>query len=57
MKPIILLVDDEPINVRILAATVEANDYRVRSALNGEECLRQVAVESPDVILLDIRMP
>ena len=57
MKPVILVVDDEPINVKILAAILEANDYQVRSAFSGEECLRRVAEETPDVILLDIMMP
>ena len=57
MKPIILIVDDEPVNVRIMAAVLEANDYQVRTAFSGEECLRRVAVEPPDVILLDIMMP
>ena len=57
MKPDILVVDDEPINVKILAAILEANDYQVRSAFSGEECLRRVAEETPDVILLDIMMP
>ena len=57
MKPIILIVDDEPVNVRIMAAVLEANDYQVRSAFSGEECLRRVATEPPDVILLDIMMP
>jgi len=36
---------------------LEANDYQVRAAFNGEECLRRVAEELPDVILLDIMMP
>ena len=57
MKPIILIVDDEPVNVRIMAAVLEANDYQVRSAFSGEECLTRVATEPPDVILLDIMMP
>ena len=57
MKPDILVVDDEPINVKILAAILEANDYQVRSAFSGEKCLRRVAEETPDVILLDIMMP
>ena len=57
MKPVILVVDDEPINVKIMAAVLEANDYQVRSAFSGEECLRRVAIEPPDVILLDIMMP
>ena len=57
MKPTVLIVDDEAINVRIIAAILEANDYQVRAAFNGEECLRRVAEELPDVILLDIMMP
>lgn len=51
MKPTVLIVDDEPINVRIIAALLEANDYQVRSAFSGEECLRRVAVEPHRPIL------
>ena len=57
MKPIVLIVDDEPINVKIMAAVLEANNYQVRSAFSGEECLRRVEAEAPDVILLDVMMP
>ena len=49
MKPDILVVDDEPINVKILAAILEANDYQVRSAFSGEDCAAHTP--APDIYL------
>jgi len=53
----ILIVDDEPVNVKVLQRKLEKNDYTVRMATNGFECLDEVAKEPPDIILLDIMMP
>jgi len=55
--PTVLIVDDEPVNVRALAALLRA-DYRVRVAVNGAEALR-VARSSPppDLVLLDVGLP
>jgi len=53
----ILIVDDEP----DLASTVEYRlkfaDYQVVTASNGQEGLKQVESEKPDLILLDTNMP
>jgi len=57
MRPNILIVDDEPINVRILSAMLEAEGYRPVGVFSGEECLRRACEEQPDVILLDAMMP
>jgi len=53
----ILVVDDEPINVDILEQELEDLGYRTVSAASGQEALTKVAVESPDLILLDVMMP
>ena len=37
MKPIVLVVDDEAINVKIMTAVLEANDYQTRGAFSGAE--------------------
>ena len=55
--PQILVVDDSPDIVEMLAETLTRQGYRVRSAASGGEALSSVAVEAPDLILLDIRMP
>ncbi len=52
----ILVVDDEEDIVRMLSCFFESKNYRVLTALNGEEALKQVE-HQPDIILLDINMP
>jgi diguanylate cyclase (GGDEF)-like protein len=53
----ILVVDDEPGNLRLLMRMLTRHGYEVRTALNGEMALQSVAMEAPDLILLDIMMP
>ena len=53
----ILLVDDEPDFVETLQFFLEANEYQVVTATNGEEALEKAIEEEPDLILLDIMMP
>jgi response regulator RpfG family c-di-GMP phosphodiesterase len=56
-KQTILIVDDEPGNIKILNELLYS-DYKIRVANNGEKAL-QIALsdEPPDLILLDIMMP
>lgn len=53
----ILVVDDEPRNVKILQIQLEARGYIVLTAGDGLEALEVIADEPPDLILLDINMP
>jgi class 3 adenylate cyclase/CheY-like chemotaxis protein len=53
----VLVVDDQPANVRLLEAILMAHGYDVATAASGEEALRSVAARLPDLVLLDIRMP
>jgi signal transduction histidine kinase len=53
----ILVVDDNPVNVRLLSQMLKARDYRVRTAGSGERALAAARSESPDLILLDVMMP
>jgi len=53
----ILIVDDTPANIDVLAATLQ-NDYRIIVAKNGKRALQLAGGEDPpDLILLDIMMP
>jgi two-component system cell cycle response regulator len=53
----ILIVDDEPLNVKLLSAALRSKEFEVVLAFDGLEALQKVAEESPDLILLDIMMP
>lgn len=53
----ILIVDDEPDFVKMIKTRLEANDYKVAVAFDGEEGLKKAQEEIPDAILLDIMMP
>ncbi|MEH2323377.1 MAG: response regulator [Nostoc sp.] len=53
----ILLVDDNPDNLRLLAKMLELQGYIVRKSLNGRMALQAAGREPPDLIMLDINMP
>ncbi|MDX1374341.1 MAG: response regulator [Burkholderiales bacterium] len=53
----VLVVDDTPANVKLLADLLRVKGYEVSTAANGEEGLAKVAAEQPDIVLLDIMMP
>lgn len=56
-KPKILVVDDTPDNLRVLAKMLESQHYIVCKALNGKMALQAARHNPPDLILLDINMP
>lgn len=53
----ILIVDDEPDLLRVACFRLEKSGYRVLRAINGQEALALAGKESPDLILLDVRLP
>src|SRR5947208_6217794 len=53
----ILVVDDTPHNVKLLADVLGVKGYAVATAATGEEALAKLPMEKPDLILLDIMMP
>jgi two-component system cell cycle response regulator len=57
MSARVLVVDDILPNVKLLEAKLSAEYYDVLTAMNGEDALRLVAEESPDLVLLDVMMP
>ncbi|NES06964.1 MAG: response regulator, partial [Okeania sp. SIO2F4] len=54
---IILIVDDNLPNLKVLATLLKNNNYQVRKAIDGESALLSVKTDIPDLILLDIKMP
>jgi hypothetical protein len=53
----ILVVDDTTESLRVLVEILQSEGYKVRPANSGELALAAIAAQSPDLILLDIRMP
>ena len=52
----ILIVDDEPVNIELIAEIFE-QEHEVLFAVNGEQALKLAATSAPDVILLDVMLP
>jgi len=52
----ILIVDDEPGNVALLANALKGN-YEILTANNGYEAISVVREQRPDLVLLDVMMP
>jgi len=55
--PKILVVDDIPLNVELQKTYLKASGYDVVEAMDGEEAIKKVEEEKPDLILLDVMMP
>ncbi|SDG52655.1 response regulator [Pelagibacterium luteolum] len=55
--PVILVVDDEPINIQVLRNVLAPQGYIVRAAENGMDALASVEQHKPDLIVLDVMMP
>lgn len=53
----ILIVDDQPANLRVLAKMLQGANYKVKKAIDGESALVAAISSPPDLILLDIKMP
>jgi class 3 adenylate cyclase len=53
----VLVVDDDALNRRLLTATLAREGLRTTSATDGDEALRSIKEDPPDVVLLDIEMP
>jgi putative two-component system response regulator len=53
----VLVVDDEPSNLRLLQMLLKAEGYATLLAGNGAEALALTEIQMPDIILLDIMMP
>jgi diguanylate cyclase (GGDEF)-like protein len=52
----VLIVDDAPSNIRVMAAVLQ-EQHRVKTAMSGQQCIEMAIKYKPDLILLDIEMP
>src|SRR5881296_2281515 len=53
----ILVVDDTPQNVKLLADLLAVKGYAVATAASGAQALEKIETEQPDLVLLDVVMP
>jgi DNA-binding response OmpR family regulator len=53
----VLIIEDNPKNARLMRRILEARDWHVLHAEDGESGLQMALAERPDVILLDLGLP
>jgi len=57
MAKTVLVVDDEPAQLRLVEQVLTGNGYKVIKAGSGQEAVRIIYEKKPDIILLDVMMP
>ena len=57
LSPLVLVVEDNPINVRLLNSILQSSGYRTHLAADGNEGLLAVAEDRPILIVTDLEMP
>ncbi len=57
MKPRVLIVDDNPINVKLTQATLNFAGYDIATACDAESAQEMIAAAPFDLILMDIELP
>lgn len=57
MSKVILVIEDQEDNRRILRDLLTSIDYEVIEAVNGEDGVRSAIAHQPDLILMDIQLP
>jgi CheY-like chemotaxis protein len=53
----VMIVDDEESLIELVTAILEQEGYEVMTAMDGEEALRKLEKQKPDLVLLDMMMP
>ena len=53
----IIVVDDSPVNLRLAAAVLRGEGYRVQLASNAEQAIMMMRTALPDLLLVDIQLP
>ncbi len=57
MSKVILIVDDEPTNVKLLHVVLQKNGYTTLEATDGKQGVEMARSQKPDVIIMDKNMP
>lgn len=57
MDKTILIVDDNPDDLRLIAMALGRNGYKITTAENGQQAIEKAFNETPDLIIMDVVMP
>jgi len=57
MAKVLLIIEDDPLIVKIYSTRLKADGFEVFSAENGEDGIALIEEKKPDVIVLDVMMP
>ncbi len=57
MRKKILIADDEPLILELIEVSLEGLPYEIILASDGDEALRKIWEEHPDLVILDVMMP
>jgi len=57
VRPLVLIVDDEPMVREVVASYLERDDFRVATASDGDKALAFLRDRSPDLVVLDLMLP
>jgi CheY-like chemotaxis protein len=57
MRHKVLIVEDNPLNMRLIEMILKSDDYLLLKATDGEEALAIATIDHPDLVLMDIRLP
>ena len=57
MSKVILIVDDEPTNVKLLHVVLQKNEYETLEAVDGKQGVEMARSKNPNVIIMDKNMP
>lgn len=57
MAKTVLIVEDNPLNMKLFNDLLEAHGYRTLQSTNGMEAMELARAHRPDVILMDIQLP
>jgi len=53
----VLIVEDDPRNMKLVMMTLKPHGYELISAVDGEEAVKVALAEKPDLILMDMQLP
>ena len=56
-RPVVMIVDDDPVTLHVLSTTLAHDGFSVIEAKNGQEAVNLYGESQPDVILMDVSMP